>query len=94
MNSNAVHPPEPGLGAPRSRRLARTLRGHWPYLVLLVAGAVPDHDHLVNHRTLGSGYDLGIYDQVVWNLSHGRLFATTLVYETGGTYDHFEPILG
>ena len=35
----------------------------------------------------------GIYDQVVWNLSHGRLFQTTLVYETAGTYDHFEPVL-
>jgi uncharacterized membrane protein len=48
---------------------------------------------LLQHRTLGTGYDLGIYDQVVWNMSHGRPFQTTLVYETGGYYDHFEPIL-
>ena len=48
---------------------------------------------LSHHHALGTGYDLGIYDQVIWNLSHGRIWETTLVYETGGYYDHFEPIL-
>jgi uncharacterized membrane protein len=48
---------------------------------------------LLQHRALGTGYDLGIYDQTVWNLAHGRIWMTTLVYETNGFYDHFEPIL-
>jgi len=48
---------------------------------------------LLNHRGLGTGYDLGIYDQTIWNLAHGRIWMTTLVYETNGYYDHFEPIL-
>ena len=67
---------------------------HWPFALLLCAGAAfLIVEALLNHRALGTSYDLGIYDQVVWNLSHGRLFQTTLVYETKGTYDHFEPIL-
>ncbi len=48
---------------------------------------------LLQHCALGTGYDLGIYDQTLWNLAHGRIWMTTLVYETGGFYDHFEPIL-
>ena len=79
---------------PRRQRIARIARRHWPFLVVLCLGAVYlITTALVNHRSLGTGYDLGIYDQVVWNLSHGRLFQTTLVYETAGTYDHFEPVL-
>lgn len=75
-------------------RVLSTLRRHWPYLALLFAGtAYLLVLSLTQHRALGTGYDLGIYDQVVWNLSHGRLFQTTLVYETNGYYDHFEPIL-
>jgi uncharacterized membrane protein len=69
-------------------------RQHWPFLLLACLGAAYlIATALVNHSNLGTGYDLGIYDQVVWNLSHGRLFETTLVYETQGTYDHFEPVL-
>ncbi len=48
---------------------------------------------LLQHRAFGTGYDLGIYDQTIWNLSRGRVWMTTLVYETNGFYDHFEPIL-
>jgi uncharacterized membrane protein len=67
---------------------------HLPYLILLVGGTVfLITEALLNHRALGTGYDLGIYDQVVWNMAHGRPFATTLVYETNGYYDHFEPVL-
>ncbi len=69
-------------------------RRHLPYLILLIAGtAFLTALSLLHHRALGTGYDLGIYDQTVWNLSHGRIWETTLVYETGGYYDHFEPIL-
>ena len=70
------------------------MRRHGAYLVLLVVGCTALATlALLNHRALGTGYDLGIYDQVVWNMAHGRPFATTLVYETGGYYDHFEPVL-
>lgn len=74
--------------------LSPFLRRHGAYLLLLIGGiGLFLVLALLNHRALGTGYDLGIYDQVVWNLAHGRIFATTLVYETAGTYDHFEPIL-
>lgn len=69
-------------------------RQHLPYVLLLFIGtAFLIVLSLAHHRALGTGYDLGIYDQVIWNLSHGRIWETTLVYETGGYYDHFEPIL-
>jgi uncharacterized membrane protein len=75
-------------------RLGRSRWRHLPYLILLVSGAIfLIAEALFNHRALGTGYDLGIYNQVVWNMAHGRPFATTLVYETNGYYDHFEPIL-
>jgi uncharacterized membrane protein len=75
-------------------RLGTSRWRHLPYLILLVGGAVfLITEALLNHRALGTGYDLGIYDQVVWNMAHGRPFATTLVYETNGYYDHFEPVL-
>ena len=65
-----------------------------PYLCLLVLGTgFLIAQALLHHQALGTGYDLGIYDQVVWNLAHGNAFLTTLVYETGGFYDHFEPVL-
>lgn len=77
-----------------SRRAPRSWPRHLPYLILLVIGtAFFIGQSLPHHRALGTGYDLGIYNQVVWNLAHGRSFATTLVYETGGWYDHFEPVL-
>jgi uncharacterized membrane protein len=75
-------------------RFAESRWRHLPYLVLLAGGTVfLIAEALLNHRALGTGYDLGIYDQVVWNMAHGRPFATTLVYETNGYYDHFEPVL-
>jgi uncharacterized membrane protein len=75
-------------------RLAQSRWRHVPYLILLLCGmAFLIGEALLNHRALGTGYDLGIYDQVVWNMAHGRPFATTLVYETNGYYDHFEPAL-
>ena len=82
-----------------ARQPARSYRGRWyvrhlPYFVLLVTGAAALITlALLHHQAFGTGYDLGIYDQVVWNLAHGRWFETSLVYETGGFYDHFEPFL-
>ena len=83
----------PASGRNRTRR-AFLWRRHWPYALLLLAGILfLIVEALLHHRALATGYDLGIYDQVVWNIAHGRLFMTTLVYETGGYYDHFEPVL-
>lgn len=73
---------------------ARFIIRHGPFLILLSLGAAwLIASALLNHRALDTGYDLGIYNQVVWNIAHGRFFQTTLVYETAGAYDHFEPIL-
>ncbi len=74
--------------------LGQRMRSQLGFVVLFVVGTTfLVVMALLNHRALGTGYDLGIYDQTVWNLSHGRIWMTTLVYETGGYYDHFEPIL-
>ena len=72
----------------------RTKVVDWVFIAVLCLGtAFLVATSLLQHRALGTGYDLGIYDQTVWNLSQGRIWMTTLVYETGGFYDHFEPIL-
>lgn len=94
---------EPVLAAPSPAEASPTRssptpfqlwRPHLPYLGLLLVGSFFLITlALLNHRALGTGYDLGIYDQTVWNLSQGRIWHTTLVYETNGYYDHFEPIL-
>ncbi len=77
-----------------SAHLIRQSRQHWPYLIVLLGGSVfLIVSALLNHRGLGTGYDLGIYDQTIWNLAHGRIWMATLVYETNGYYDHCEPIL-
>ncbi|HEX8681494.1 MAG TPA: DUF2079 domain-containing protein [Ardenticatenaceae bacterium] len=79
---------------PASGVAARRWQRHLPYLVLLALGTTfLVVLSLLNHRALNTGYDLGIYDQTIWNLSQGRIWQTTLVYETAGYYDHFEPIL-
>ena len=72
-----------------------TLRSaDWLFVALLCFGAgFLVITALLQHRAFGTGYDLGIYDQTIWNLSRGRIWMTTLVYETSGFYDHFEPIL-
>lgn len=87
-------PATPGRNALARQSRTRRWLIHIPYLILFSIGCILlIAEALLHHRTFGTGYDLGIYDQVVWNLAHGRWFMTTLVYETGGYYDHFEPIL-
>lgn len=67
---------------------------HLPYVVLLILGtALLLLLAVLRYRSLETGYDLGIFNQVIWNLAHGRIWQTTLVFETKGYYDHFEPIL-
>ncbi len=49
---------------------------------------------LERHRDFQSyAYDLGFFDQIIWNTSQGRLFETSFVpYNFLG--QHFEPVLG
>lgn len=68
---------------------ARTLVG------LVVAATVAFAGFsLYRHATFNSGaYDLGIFDQVVWNSSQGRLFANTLSESRNFLGQHFSPVL-
>ena len=45
------------------------------------------------HEALQTGSDLGVYDQVVWNTIHGRLFRLTNMNLTLSLAEHVEPIL-
>lgn len=50
---------------------------------------------LVRHGSLASRvYDLGIYDNLLWNTIHGRLFATDFVRGGHHFQFHVDPILG
>jgi uncharacterized membrane protein len=45
------------------------------------------------HEAFQTGSDLGVYDQVVWNTIHGRLFRFTVEGLTISLAQHVEPIL-
>ncbi|MCX7945264.1 MAG: DUF2079 domain-containing protein [Deltaproteobacteria bacterium] len=48
---------------------------------------------ILRHNRLNSAiYDLGLFDQIIWNIAHGRLFESSI---KGFNYlgDHFSPIL-
>lgn len=82
------------LNAKKAGRLTIGRWQHLPYGVLLISGTIfLLLLAVLRYRSLDTGYDLGIFNQVVWNLAHGRIWQTTLVFETNGYYDHFEPIL-
>ena len=52
------------------------------------------HFSILNlHNFVVPSYDLAIYDNLVWNTSHGRFLATSLI--KGGTHmaAHFDPLL-
>lgn len=77
-----------------SRRRLRIRRSQvlWTIVALqfvLVAGF-----GLVRHATFNSGaFDLGIFDQVVWNSAYGRLFANTLSESPNFLGQRLSPIL-
>jgi len=51
---------------------------------------------IVRHFSLCSGgWDLGIFDQSIWNVTQGNSLFCTIKYSQGGNIlgDHFEPIL-
>ncbi|MDO8673486.1 MAG: DUF2079 domain-containing protein [Dehalococcoidia bacterium] len=71
-----------------SDRLIYVLMG----LYFLVFGTMS----ILRHDSLRSNaYDLGIFDQVLWNSAHGRLFDQTVMIEYTSTLlgNHFSPIL-
>lgn len=67
----------------------RLLVGLTALQFLLVSGFA-----LFRHATYNSGaFDLGIFDQVVWNSAHGRLFANTLSESRNFLGQHLSPVL-
>ncbi|MBI2864144.1 MAG: DUF2079 domain-containing protein [Chloroflexi bacterium] len=60
------------------------------YFLVFGALSVLRHDSLRSNA-----YDLGIFDQVIWNTSQGRLFDETVMIEYTSTLlgNHFSPIL-
>jgi uncharacterized membrane protein len=77
----------PRLVLPRQRQTWLVL------LCIAVAWAVFSWALLARHGAYYSAaYDLGFFDQIIWNTAHGRWFATTfLSYSFAG--QHMEPVL-
>jgi uncharacterized membrane protein len=67
----------------------------WALLVGMILGAqaVLTLALIAQHRAYNSSaFDLGFFDQIIWNTAHGRWFETTFVpYNFAG--QHFEPVL-
>src|SRR5438034_5815385 len=72
-------------------------RAHWLLPIALAAlyAAVLGWLSVEQRRTLFHfDEDLAIYDQVVWNTAHGRLFASTLIEHADNLLgDHFSPVV-
>jgi len=62
------------------QQLKKYLREYWPVCCLALIGAVVFSSFaIVRHERLNSStYDLGIKDQVIWNTSQGRWFASSV----------------
>jgi uncharacterized membrane protein len=64
-----------------------------PWLVAISASLAFFAVALIRHASFHSGaYDLGFYDQVLWNAAHGRGLSSTFVHY-GFFGEHFEPAL-
>lgn len=57
----------------------------WTVLVLSLAYVVySSHLTILNHHRLGTGaFDLGIFDNMMWNALHGQPFRSTIMYGLG-----------
>src|SRR6476661_2020762 len=75
----------------------RLLARHWGLVLAavmaLVAGSVMIDATLGRHAAYQSNaYDLGFFNQIIWNTSQGRFFETSFVkYNFLG--QHFDPVL-
>jgi len=86
-------------GRPTTRREgASDWRANLPLLAVVAAAAgytlALSWFSILNHRYLNvSSFDLAIYDNLLWNTSHGHFLATSLM--RGGTHmgAHFDPVL-
>jgi hypothetical protein len=80
----------------RATRSIRLKRAPELILILLATGytALVSYYAILNHRYLRvPSFDLAIYDNLVWNTSHGNFLVSQLL--RGGTHmsAHFDPIL-
>jgi len=59
------------------------------YVLVLTSLSIARHEAFHSHA-----YDLGIFDQVMWNTAHGRLFENTVMLEYARNLlgNHFSPI--
>ena len=76
------------------RRLER-VRPSWVLLVAVVAiGLFLVDLAFVRHHAFGTrAFDLGIYDNIAWNSSHGHFLGCSLIKGGVHTAAHFDPIL-
>lgn len=79
-------------------RLKQLLKGWAPSIILsclvgtyiLIMGATTVMRHLSYNS---SGYDLGIFDQIIWNTLHGNILNSSIIGDRHFFGDHFSPIL-
>jgi uncharacterized membrane protein len=80
-------------------RVRRVLNGrYWPAVVVsvgtgLVVALMLRLALWRHHGFLTRAFDLGIYDNLVWNTAHGDFLACTLIKGGVHTSAHFDPIL-
>lgn len=91
----AARPARPAIDGP-PRTLGRDDQTASPrtiWAVALAASALFFVLALLRHLSFHSaGYDLGFFDQVLWNASHGHGFRSTFI-PYGFFGEHFEPVL-
>ncbi|MGE5140985.1 MAG: DUF2079 domain-containing protein, partial [Rudaea sp.] len=65
------------------------------YLLILLYAAFFSFLSIRRHLALQSyGYDLGIFDQVIWNTAHGRWFLNTVMEDSPSFFGHhYAPLL-
>jgi uncharacterized membrane protein len=76
----------------RTARLRAWLPARLPFILVLVAalayGFINSYYTILNHRRLGTmAFDLGIYDNLMFNALHGRFFKSPVLFgPAGGNY--------
>lgn len=80
------------------RRLSSSLGARGPILLVLLAaagiGTFLVHLAILRHHGFGTrAFDLGIYDNIAWNSSHGHLLGCSLIKGGVHTAAHFDPIM-
>jgi uncharacterized membrane protein len=91
-----------GIGAGRGgawlRRLAGAFGSRGPAMLLFVAvaaiGMFLVRLAILRHHGFGTrAFDLGIYDNIAWNTSHGHFLGCSLIKGGVHTAAHFDPIM-